>query len=234
MSNTAPPPDVRPPPGDVPTAGTTSTTGRSLRCRACGYDLRGTSPSDNCPECGTPVARTLAGDGLGAADPDWVKRIALGLWLDVGGTALSFLLSFPNIAAILYGPAEGVGGTNVRAWIVYLAAAGLTWAGTWYVTAPEPGVWSGPAGEPLRLGLRWGATAETLFRTFGPQGYRPGVPSSELVAFGMVSVGLVLTVMWWALAASCCASHNRDSRSQPSSPPSRLPSPSWWRSGCRG
>ena len=170
----------------------------ATRCRACGYDLRGFDASAKCPECGTPVTRTLAGDLLAAADPGWLRVLTLGLWLDVAGASLTFVLSFPSIEYVLYGPIVEGENFSVRAWIVYLVAVGLTWAGTWNLTSPEPGVWS-RSGEPLRLGLRWGAAAHVPLEIFGPQVSQPGLLGSELTVVATGALGLALAVMWWAL-----------------------------------
>jgi hypothetical protein len=68
--------------------------GSEVRCVGCGYDLRGLAPDGTCPECGTPVARALRGDALAAADPDWLRRIAIGLQL-VGIGCIVLILRVP-------------------------------------------------------------------------------------------------------------------------------------------
>ena len=37
--------------------------GDTLACVGCGYDLRELSEDGVCPECGTPIARSRAGEG---------------------------------------------------------------------------------------------------------------------------------------------------------------------------
>lgn len=49
-----------------------------LACVTCGYDLRSLPSDGACPECGTAISRSLCGDRLAAADPAWLKTIALG------------------------------------------------------------------------------------------------------------------------------------------------------------
>ena len=48
------------------------------RCVCCGYDLRGLSADDRCPECGTSVARSLHGERLSNADPSWLRSVERG------------------------------------------------------------------------------------------------------------------------------------------------------------
>ena len=47
-------------------------TSPGLRCASCGYDLRGTLKSERCPECGFPVAMSLA---RGGRRPTLVVRV---------------------------------------------------------------------------------------------------------------------------------------------------------------
>ncbi len=53
-------------------------------CVHCGYNLRGLPLDGKCPECGEAVRRSLLGDLLKYADPDWLDRLrfgaALKLW----------------------------------------------------------------------------------------------------------------------------------------------------------
>lgn len=56
-----------------------------LLCIHCGYNLRGLSPDRRCPECGTPIAKSLRGDLLSSGDPEWLKRIHRGqLYIAIG------------------------------------------------------------------------------------------------------------------------------------------------------
>ena len=49
-----------------------------LRCVSCGYNLRGLARSGICGECGAPIKLSLAGSGLGFADPAWIGRLRTG------------------------------------------------------------------------------------------------------------------------------------------------------------
>lgn len=51
-----------------------------VRCISCGYDLSGTPIGGNCPECGTPVAQTLASHiGPKAPHPSAAIVLTLGI-----------------------------------------------------------------------------------------------------------------------------------------------------------
>lgn len=54
---------------------------RDIHCVECGYNLRSLRRIDLCPECSTPVKRSLAGPLLRNAGTRWLKRVHRGLWL---------------------------------------------------------------------------------------------------------------------------------------------------------
>lgn len=60
-------------------------------CIRCGYDLYGLPADGNCPECGTWIKRSMAGDRLGMADPKWVSKLAIGQTLICWGTWLPLI-----------------------------------------------------------------------------------------------------------------------------------------------
>lgn len=62
----------------------------SLPCIKCWYDVRAMRRSDRCPECGTPVSRTLR--SLHAADHRHLRRLRTGLALSTWGIFIGMLL----------------------------------------------------------------------------------------------------------------------------------------------
>ena len=48
-------------------------------CLACGYNLRGLSSDWRCPECGTAIGRSLHGNLLRFAQPQYVRKLARGV-----------------------------------------------------------------------------------------------------------------------------------------------------------
>lgn len=53
---------------------------RPAHCRGCGYDLGGIADEGDCPECGTPAARSRRSFLLADADPSWLAVVDRG-WL---------------------------------------------------------------------------------------------------------------------------------------------------------
>lgn len=114
---------------------------RDVFCVGCGYNLRGLSPEQGCPECGRAIAPSLQGDRLQFADPDWLHRLGRGMaWIYV-----AFGLMLVNT----YG-------------LPLLLIGGLGWrppAGFWRVSdclpvlAMLPAGWLATTREPRDLGL---------------------------------------------------------------------------------
>jgi hypothetical protein len=102
-----------------------------LACRRCGYSLRGLARGGLCPECSTPVGRSIHGDLLEFSDPDWVTRVARG------GSALT-----ASIVLIILAPLAATAlAHNFGARVVGLALAVpriVQIAGFWLATEPDP------------------------------------------------------------------------------------------------
>jgi hypothetical protein len=101
------------------------TISTSVECASCGYVLLGLDANGKCPECGTPIDRSLRGDLLQFAKPSWVTRVALGAtvlcaacWMSVGLLTLAISVSLSDPLAILV---FNLGGTCVSlggAWLL--------------------------------------------------------------------------------------------------------------------
>lgn len=115
-----------------------------LACRKCGYNLRGLQPDSICPECATPVGRSIRGDYLRFADPDWVETMANGMNWIVTGLFVSIALGCAGAGTVgAIAAASGTGVTQSEVTMLILSGAGLMGAlislvGYWKVTTPDP------------------------------------------------------------------------------------------------
>lgn len=106
-----------------------------VQCRRCGYNLRGLHHEGRCPECGTPVGRSLLGDLLKFSDPAWVKKVANGLNLIVIGAIFGILLG------CILGGSSAATGANPDPILqigVQLLAGVVGFIGTWMITSRDP------------------------------------------------------------------------------------------------
>ena len=113
-------------------------------CVGCRYNLRSLSHDAVCPECATPVGKSVAFPWLQFADVAWLKRLRRGvtriLWF-ILGVAVAYVLF---IAANVLPSATRSGWFDVYLLLIATVVgcgAVLTWlACVWDLTAPEPDI----------------------------------------------------------------------------------------------
>ncbi len=74
---------------------------RDTPCIHCGYNLRGLVPGGMCPECGHAIDESLRGDLLRFANPNWLRRVRLGVRLQLWVIGLDFVLSAVSNAQVI-------------------------------------------------------------------------------------------------------------------------------------
>lgn len=123
---------------DVPSESLT-TVRAGFNCVSCGYDLRGARRQDRCPECGTPISRTLEGCSLHAGEPEWLTRIGRGAGLAAtAGLAASLMTALLFTLAAHAPQPIPAGYFPLRlAWMGLCLALVLVVVGGWFLTSPE-------------------------------------------------------------------------------------------------
>src|SRR2546423_10274071 len=90
---------------------------REKPCLRCGYSLRKIE-STHCPECGLSVWLSLnQNDTLEWSRPEWLRRMAMGLWVMAGAQGLG-LIPYVLLAMAMFGAA-----TSGAQWFGWLSAA---------------------------------------------------------------------------------------------------------------
>lgn len=147
--------------------GTPLKPGETHTCRMCGYALAGLGADGNCPECLTPVARSLRGNMLEYADPHYLKRLRLGVAIVFFGTIADILwfVSLPVLFNLTTGtnPAISIATASFGTLFIDFAGAIITLVGWWMLTAPDPSLQDIAADIRARRALR----ALLIFIAFG-------------------------------------------------------------------
>jgi hypothetical protein len=137
----------------------------NIPCRNCGYNLRTLARDGVCPECAAPVADSLHVEFLRAANPQWLKKIGIGVRI-VFWSLTATILFGTNLFGFRFG---GVSPVQFY-WIPVVTLC----VGIWLATAPNPAdLIDAPEGTLRRgtraLALSWpvGAAMRGLFAYYG-------------------------------------------------------------------
>jgi hypothetical protein len=143
---------------DIPTLVTFDAEGRvaeDLSCVECGYNLRTLEWGSRCPECATPILRSLRLNWLLVADPKWLRKIAGGLrqLVRMTGFALACVIAaivlFPFAMLISPWPFLPPIVVGVLSLVAFCYMGINVVEGVWRFTAQQPA-----SGEPADLRLR--------------------------------------------------------------------------------
>lgn len=141
-------------------------------CARCGYNLRGLTAEGVCPECGAQVARSLKGNLLEFASPEYLRSLYRGATLVIAGSIAKIVLGiFVTIVLVaVQGISQaaaggGIGGrwTEVVPKMVEVFTAGVIACGWWLFSAPDPAMVGGDEGATARKWVRWLIVAEFAF-----------------------------------------------------------------------
>lgn len=116
---------------------------RDLSCRSCGYNLRGLSRENDCPECGTAVRWSVGGFMLDYADPDWLKKLLRGSSLLMFSVYTLFMIGALLVVIAIWFDGESISPPSrlsmtalMAMWVDLVLVIYV--AGTWKLTAVEP------------------------------------------------------------------------------------------------
>lgn len=162
------------------------TIAEDLKCTRCGYNLRGLTLSKLCPECGTPIERSIHGNLLKYADPDWVNKLRLGALLTLWNLLIAILLGaaagalpsmgMPQVAASMLSLIGGIFGL----WAIFL------------LTTPEPAIAFEEDPITLRKLVRTCAVINFVGQTLQQAALSGGLQAWVFIAGGvMMLVGIV-------------------------------------------
>jgi predicted RNA-binding Zn-ribbon protein involved in translation (DUF1610 family) len=120
-------------------AGAAPAVDSDLRCTGCGYNLHGLSRDGVCPECGLEIRRSIGGQRLQYADPQWLGKLRHGTQV------LILCLIVPVLGALAIMLLVPIAINKPEALQLSMLALGLVWVGLWLramhlVTAQEPRV----------------------------------------------------------------------------------------------
>lgn len=140
----------------------------AINCVICSYNLEGLSQDGLCPECGTPVERSISGDELVSSSPNYVQSLRKGSFLIIAAIVV-YLLNFVVSMVLAFtttlanpSAAQTFGALDVVSTLVNFIAAVMTLIGWWFFSAPDPRLSGVHAGSTARLWVRIAITAQAV------------------------------------------------------------------------
>lgn len=196
---------VPPAPPFMPTLDDTGRLAQNITCRKCGYNLRGLLPDSRCPECGTAVGRSLHGDLLRYADPDWVKTLSAGMNLIVTAIIAGFLVGLLiGGVSIAINTSRSPGATNpgrmflLMPWSLIVGVVQVV--GYWKVTSPDPAGLDESGEINARIVTRYGQIAALAFQMLAMLLESSGglLASAASLVSGLIGMVIIFAVFIYA------------------------------------
>jgi len=156
----------------APVAGDITT---DLPCARCGYNLRTLTADALCPECATPVVRSLQGQLLQFADPRWLSTLRIGTALLLGHVVVRITASVLTATTMF--------GSQWLGYLIWLAGDVLGVVAVFLLTTTEPASQADQGSATLRRVLRV-ACVIGLFSRYA--WVLPGLSNAAPVAAGGV------------------------------------------------
>jgi hypothetical protein len=177
-------------------------------CSACGYNLRGLLSHLNCPECGTPISRSIFGHLLRFSEPAWLRQLSHGAWWVVAGVLGGIAAGMAGWLLMMLAGFGLPPGVAAAAPVLSVLATLVFVVGVWLLTMPDPARSETERALSARAVARWCAmaavgTAVLEFAHMPAAG--PIVPAAPAIAlllaahllFGIVKiVGFAAGFVW--------------------------------------
>jgi hypothetical protein len=134
--------------------------GREVICLKCGYDLRGLSPSGACPECGTPIERSLQGNLLRYSDEAYLLTLHRGVFLILAALVAQVIIYALMVVGAYWVASSWSGALPEIELFAALAGCVMTGVslvqlyGWWLFSAPDPAYLGADLGTTARLVVR--------------------------------------------------------------------------------
>mgnify|MGYP001441876784 CR=1 FL=1 len=138
----------------APASGTSGAPDQ-VRCLSCGYDLSGLPESGVCPECGSPIERSLRGNLLRFASPTYLLTLRTGATLALVATILYVFGWIPNLALGALFLWLGIGSSEALNALISVGALGAMLFGWWMLSTPDPAFVGLDDSRDWRVRLRW-------------------------------------------------------------------------------
>lgn len=183
-------------------------------CLSCGYNLRGLPTSGSCPECGTPVERSLRGNLLLYSSPDYVASLHRGVFLIQAGI-ITTILSSVTIVGLYFAIDQGltvidVSDMNLIGMVFTIATGAASVIGWWLLSTPDAAVLGSATGQRPRRIVRIAVIASTAAAVLehilslagfaAVQWFSPTGHPLELLMMGATLAPWIAYIVWFFAA----------------------------------